>query len=201
MRSGPHSIDGETLRERMDRLSMPEPNTGCTLFMGSQQKEGYGRVCFNGKVHLAHRVSYEMHVGPIPDGLVLDHLCRVPGCVNPRHLEPVTNRENVFRGVGPTPKNAAKTHCPRGHEYNDANTFRRQNGHRACRACAREKDAQRRVRERDVRRAKAKEYYMENKERCAAVNKTWKEANKEKLKIYFHERYVRMKSAGTMNLK
>lgn len=83
----------------------------------------------------AHRLVYESMVGPIPEGLVLDHLCRNRCCVNPDHLEPVTQRENVLRGQGVAAKNAAKTHCPRGHEYDDENTGFTGEGHRYCRAC------------------------------------------------------------------
>jgi hypothetical protein len=73
---------------------------------------------YDGKVRLAHRVIYEYLVGPIPDGLSIDHLCRVRHCVNPAHLEPVTHRENVLRGQAPTAVNGRKTRCKRGHEFN-----------------------------------------------------------------------------------
>lgn len=65
----------------------------------------------------AHRWAYEFLVGPIPDGMFLDHLCRNTGCVNPDHLEPVTNAENVMRGFGPAANHARKTHCPKGHPF------------------------------------------------------------------------------------
>lgn len=89
----------------------------------------------------AHRVVYERFVGPIPEGYVLDHLCRVPGCVCPTHLEPVTQRENILRGSLPAltrARLAAITHCPEGHRYTPANTYLTQNGGyvtRSCRAC------------------------------------------------------------------
>ena len=72
-----------------------EPNSGCWLWAGADNGEGYGK--FRGKY--AHRLSYERHKGPIPDGLHLDHLCRMPCCINPDHLEPVTNAENARRGM------------------------------------------------------------------------------------------------------
>ncbi len=82
----------------------------------------------------SHRVVYEALVGPIPEGLVLDHLCRVLNCVNPNHLEPVTHQENVRRGVGPTAVNSQKTHCPQNHEYTKENTYYG-NGSRYCKIC------------------------------------------------------------------
>lgn len=71
-----------------------EPNSGCWLWSGADNGVGYGK--FRGRY--AHRISWEMHKGPIPDGMHIDHLCRVRCCVNPEHLEPVTNRENARRG-------------------------------------------------------------------------------------------------------
>lgn len=71
-----------------------EPNSGCWLWAGADNGDGYGK--FRGEY--AHRLSYKRHKGPIPDGMHLDHLCRVPCCVNPDHLEPVTNKENARRG-------------------------------------------------------------------------------------------------------
>lgn len=84
-----------------------------------------------GSAGYAHRVAYEALVGPIPGGLVLDHLCRNPGCYNPTHLEPVTNAENIRRGY------AVKTNCPHGHEYTAANTHYTPAGHRRCKECHR----------------------------------------------------------------
>lgn len=105
----------------------------CWLWTGSRT-DGYGNMKHQGRGVLVHRVIYELLVGPIPGGLQLDHLCRVRNCVNPAHLEPVTPSENVRRGIAPAAANAAKTHCPRGHEYDEANTYRTGN-HRECHAC------------------------------------------------------------------
>lgn len=90
---------------------------------------------------LAHRVLYEALVGPVPDGMDLDHLCRNRGCVRPGHLEVVTRSENIRRGDGPQilrAWNASKTHCPNGHSYADQEQYRRPNGERRCGACNRE---------------------------------------------------------------
>lgn len=99
---------------------------------------GYGRV----RVDVdrpAHRFAYELLVGPIPDGLVIDHLCRVRHCVNPAHLEAVTNAENILRGNGFSARHARKTHCPKGHPYDEANTLIRADGSRNCIACGRDR--------------------------------------------------------------
>jgi hypothetical protein len=96
----------------------------------------------------AHRYAFELLRHEVPDGLALDHLCRDHGCVNPWHLEPVTPRENVLRGVGRTAVNARKTHCIHGHPFTADNTVIKAEG-RACRACKRANDA----RYRAIRRA------------------------------------------------
>ena len=83
---------------------------------------------------LVHRLAYELQVGPIPAGMTIDHLCRNPLCVNPRHLEAVTMAENLRRGNGFSALNSRKTHCPKGHPYDEANT-RLYKGYRYCRAC------------------------------------------------------------------
>lgn len=110
----------------------------CWLWTATLDHNGYGRF-WNGERYVpAHRWSYERLVGPIPVGLQIDHLCRTRACVNPAHLEPVTQRENMLRGVGACSRNAVKTHCPQGHALTPDNLDRSHMlkcGRRKCRAC------------------------------------------------------------------
>ena len=116
----------------------------CWLWTGARTRLGYGQIGHggqDGKVVVVHRVAYELLVGPIPEGLELDHLCHVRRCVNPAHLEPVTHLENMRRGHF-----ATKTHCPRAHPYDSANTLV-SNGRRYCKTCARMWAKKRRAKE------------------------------------------------------
>ena len=121
---------------------------GCWLWTRAVyvHRGGYGAVTVHGSPWRAHRLSYELLVGPIPDGMVLDHLCNVTRCVNPEHLEPVTSHENTLRAA------ARITHCPQGHEYSEENTYwmPKSSGKvtRVCLICRRARD---RVRARRVR--------------------------------------------------
>lgn len=131
-----------TLSERfMEKVSVNE-TTGCWEWTAYIDPSGYGRFTVDGdhKAQLAHRVSYELHVGPIANGMTLDHLCRNRACANPSHLEQVTLTENKRRGESVAAINARKTHCKRGHEFTERNTRISKDGSRACRACGRETD-------------------------------------------------------------
>jgi HNH endonuclease len=117
----------------------------CWLWTGPRLPNGYGStVSYQGKFQNPHRIAWRLLVGPIPSGLTLDHLCRNPPCVNPDHLEPVTPRENTLRGYGPGARNAVKTECPRGHPYDDANTYLHPHARRrGCRICLKAASANR----------------------------------------------------------
>ena len=117
-----------------DRVQ-PCPMTGCWLWVGATGGGGYGSINTAGVKGLAHRIGFEVLVGPIYGDQVLDHLCRVRCCVNPEHLEPVSKVENVLRGVGPSAQAARATTCPQGHPYSGANLRIDARGFRRCRTC------------------------------------------------------------------
>lgn len=107
----------------------------CWFWLGCKGIDGYGKFSHKPGISLAHRYSYELYKGPIPAGLHIDHLCRVRHCVNPDHLEAVTQQENMRRGnVGLFQK--SKTHCRKGHPYSGDNLLVYRGG-RHCRACKR----------------------------------------------------------------
>lgn len=111
--------------------------SGCWKWLGPLKQTPigpYANCHYQGRQTAAHRVAWLLFRGPIPDGFQIDHLCRNTRCVNPDHLEPVTQRENILRGTAPAAINARKTHCIRGHEFTPENTLHYA-GHRACRAC------------------------------------------------------------------
>lgn len=131
---GPLRLEGSA--PMIDKPSPPLDD--CIFPRQKPNPHGYVRVKVGGSrlaVH-AHRLAYEAVKGPIPAGLQIDHLCRVRNCVNPDHLEAVTQQENVRRGrVGENTR--SKTHCPQGHPYDEANTYRNPAGSRNCRTCHR----------------------------------------------------------------
>ncbi len=115
----------------------------CWLWKGSRTSHGYGSFSISAHTRTAHRLSWEYINGPIPDGLVIDHLCRVRHCVNPAHMELVSNGENVLRGEGPTARHARLTHCKHGHPFDEQNT-RWRNNRRVCIACREDYERRRR---------------------------------------------------------
>jgi hypothetical protein len=121
--------------------------SGCWLWEGAKSVEGYGLFTIRKpKMVRAHRYAWEALRGPIPSGQQLDHLCRVPTCVNPSHLEIVTTQENTLRGTGKSATNARKTECPQGHAYSWSEAKQR----RVCKVCIRAQDKARRARQRAV---------------------------------------------------
>jgi len=131
------------------------PTGFCWEWTGGKNAQGYGNFNANRTTHRAHRVAYELMVGPIPAGLVIDHLCRNPSCVNPDHLEPVTPRENTMRGRAPKllRQLATKEFCKRGHPMPDLVEGRRQ---KVCKACRRIVAEERRNADPALRRKHAK---------------------------------------------
>lgn len=119
------------------KLTLPNDPDGCWRWSGARNARGYGRMGTNrAEWWYAHRYAYERFVGDIPAGLVIDHLCRNTGCVNPAHLEAVTHAVNLRRGQGLTGQRSRQTHCLRGHLFDADNTGYRPNGTRKCIACA-----------------------------------------------------------------
>ena len=109
----------------------------CWVWTGPKSDAGYGHFRANGREWLAHRYSYTATKGAIPAGLEIDHLCRNRGCVRPEHLEAVTHKENMWRGIAPAIAVARTNICARGHVLEGENVYVRPNGRRMCAACCR----------------------------------------------------------------
>ena len=119
------------------RVVRPMGHDGCWIWMGALNGCGYAQIKCEEVRMMVHRITYQHHRGPIPEGLELDHKCRVRFCVNPYHLEPVTTKTNILRGFGRGAIEARMTHCKNGHPLEGANLLVRKNGHRRCRICLR----------------------------------------------------------------
>lgn len=125
------------MRDPLERLlsKVNVVDSGCWEWTASIRAGGYGQFSYQGTPCVAHRIAYRLMVGEIPEGLELDHLCRNRKCVNPKHLEVVTRKVNLNRGLRRT--GSHKTHCIRGHELTEETTYAwgKKSGHRACRKC------------------------------------------------------------------
>lgn len=142
-------------------------SSGCHVWTGHRSNRGYGKTSIMSKSMLAHRLAYLLANGSIPSGLDLDHLCRNPACINPSHLEPVTNEENIRRAV------VSRKKCKRGHPLTDAYVRPYKDGfHRACRQCVRESRARRLDKRRvAVRKAYANETPEQRRARMESRNR------------------------------
>lgn len=130
--------------------SRVDKSDGCWLWTGPKNGYGYGAFYYRRLGYGAHRIAYELMREPIPDGLVIDHLCRNRACVRPDHLEVVTHAVNLMRGQGITALRASSKSCPSGHPYEGDNLVIDSRGYRHCRSCQRLADARNRWKRRGI---------------------------------------------------
>lgn len=148
-------LNDARLPERFWDKVCVDPASRCWVWQGSLVQKGYGMSTLDGRRTRAHRVAYIVLIGPIPDGLVLDHLCRNRACVNPDHLEPVTLGENSLRGMSPTIVKHRERRCGRGHAVDESNSYVvPSTGLPRCAQCKRE-DYERRHADPEWRKARA----------------------------------------------
>lgn len=124
--------------DRLEDLSVYEPNSGCRLFLGALDRDGYGLLTTAGRTEPAHKAAYRDEVGDFDSVLDLDHLCRNRACINVRHLEPVTHQVNCLRGMSPMAIVVRTGVCKNGHVLAEVGSYGAKNGRRFCRACATE---------------------------------------------------------------
>lgn len=148
---GPRGARGAIIADPLERFwsKVDKREGGCWYWQGNRRRRGgYGSMFWQGSLQSSHRIAYQILIGPIPDGLVLDHLCREPACVNPDHLEPVTVAENSSRAR----RGKLATECSSGHPMSGHNLVLRKDGARYCRSCFNERQQSRRAGYRAERR-------------------------------------------------
>lgn len=147
----------------VDRLAVQSElvESGCIEWRGSLNAKGYGKAVYRGQQVMVHRIAYIVHVGEIPPGLEIHHLCRNRCCINPVHLEPVTHLENIRR--------IPRTECRQGHPFTPENTINRPDGGRKCRACHKERETRYR-----------RDASPERRARLAALERKYKALKKER---------------------
>jgi hypothetical protein len=148
----PRKTVQEGVWEKVNKLGpipILKPELGnCWVWTSALNTKGYAQIGFKGRQPLVHVLVYGWEKGEIPSGYECDHLCRNRACVRPSHIEPVTRRDNILRGIGLAAENYRKTHCCNGHEYSKENTYIRPYGGRDCRICCRERTRQYYMRQR-----------------------------------------------------
>jgi hypothetical protein len=131
--------EADRLNELADKVRQRCVRQGeCLVWTGARNSKGYGQTSISRRRVFTHRVMFEVEKGPIPEGFQIDHLCRNPSCCDPSHLEAVTPRENTIRGNAGLHRKIeteAMTHCKRGHQYSEENTYVSKHGKRQCRIC------------------------------------------------------------------
>lgn len=147
-----------------------EKTSSCWNWLGPRMRSGYGRASFSGRRGLAHRISYELLRAPVPSNLQIDHVCRNRLCVNPDHLCPMTRKENLRRGIGPTGIRHRQIACKYGHPFDEKNTRIRKNGTRQCRRCSVRQVTEYRVRANYG--ARRRELWKARRDRTASTYRT-----------------------------
>lgn len=154
--------------------------SGCIIWTASSFSTGYGQFKHGGRTVTAHRFAFTALVGPIPDGLVVDHLCRNRLCVTPNCLEPVTDQVNILRGTAPPAANAVRTHCIHGHPFDEDNTRVSPAGKRACRGCERDRSASDRATKPSQLNEYKRAWRAANRARLREQDQAYRDANREK---------------------